>query len=98
MCVSVCVCVCVCVCVRVRVHVRVRVRVCVHVCMCVCVMGEWLSLTLRSSLSLFSAGEPIPFMLTGGHIAGIVIGVLVVVGAAILAFIYLPERWKRRHT
>jgi hypothetical protein len=56
-----------------------------------------------STISIFNSaeincGDPIPFSLGGGPIAGIVIAVLTIVTVVTLSAIYLPERWKRRHT
>jgi hypothetical protein len=58
--------------------------------------------SLASANSLFdnaevNCGAPVPFRLSGGAIAGIVLGVLAVVTMLVLGIIYGPEKWKRRH-
>jgi hypothetical protein len=45
-----------------------------------------------------NCGPPVPDRLSGGEIAGIVLAVMTVVGALVLGFIYIPDRWKRRHS
>ena len=52
-----------------------------------------------SSPPLFSLppGSPVPFRLSGGAIAGIVIACLAAAFVIIMGIIYGPDRWKKRH-